>query len=286
MTAAPPRAAAPAAAPAFPSGGGLRRALDHGWVMTVRNLQHDVRAPAEVLLSLCIPLMMVLVFGYVFGEGMAHPGTGGSEGFRAFLMPGIFVMAMLYSVSATATGVAQDADKAVIGRFRSMPMASSALLTGRAAADMLRALLETGVLIGCGLLIGWNWQGTGGEALQAIGLVLLFRFAMTWVGIYLGLAVRNPSLVGLVVYPLAFPLGVLSTTFTPPRLMPAPVAAVAEWNPVSSVVNAARELFGNPGVGGESWVAQHPLLMSVVWPLAILAVCVPPAVARFRRLNR
>lgn len=289
MTAAPARAAVPppAARSAAPAPHGrLRRPLVHGWVMTLRNLQHDVRAPAEVLLSLCIPLMMVVVFGYVFGGGMAHPGTEGVEGFRAFLMPGIFVMAMLYSVSATATGVAQDADKAVIGRFRSMPMASSALLTGRAAADMLRALLETCVLVGCGLLVGWSWEGTGVQALQAIGLLLLFRFAMTWVGIFLGLAVRDPAVVGLVVYPLAFPLGVVSTTFTPPQLMPAAVGAIAEWNPVSSVVSATRILFGNPGVGGDSWVAQHPVTMAVVWPLAILAVCVPPALVRFRHLSR
>ncbi|MUL43427.1 ABC transporter permease [Streptomonospora sp. PA3] len=254
--------------------------------MTRRNLLHAVRSPAEPLLTLFIPLMMVLVFGFVFGEGMAHPGTGGADGFRAFLMPGIFVMAMLYSVSATATGVSMDSSRAVIGRFRSMPMAASALLTGRAAADMLRALLETAVLVGCGLLIGWRWEGTAVEAVQAIGLLLLFRFAMTWVGIYLGLVTSDPDVVGLIVYPLAFPLGVVSTTFTPPELMPGVLGAVAEWNPVSSVVNAMRELFGNPGVGGDSWVAAHPVLMAVLWPLAILAVCVPPALARFRNLSR
>ena len=276
----------PPAPPAPLHRGRLRRAFTDGWVLTRRNLIHAVRNPAEPLLALCVPLMMVLVFGYVFGEVMAAETGGGPEHFRVFLMPGIFVMGMLYSIAATATGVALDADKAVIGRFRSMPMAPSALLTGRAAADMLRTLLELGVLLGCAWLVGWSWSGTGAEALQAIGLLLLFRFAMTWVGIYLGLAAPDPNVVGLIVYPLAFPLGMVSTTFMPPQLMPGPLAVVAEWNPVSSVVSATRELFGNPGVGGDSWVAQNPVLMAVLWPLAILLVCVPLALYRFKKASR
>ncbi|GAB3448452.1 ABC transporter permease [Streptomonospora sediminis] len=281
-----PAPGGPPAAPAPARRGRLSRAAADGWVLTGRNLVHSARSPAEPLLALCIPLMMVLVFGFVFGETMAAGTTGGAADFRAFLMPGIFVMAMLYSIAATATGVALDADKAVMGRFRSMPMATSALLSGRAAADMLRALLEMAVLLGCGWLVGWSWQGTAAEAAQAVGLLLLFRFAMTWVGIYLGLAAPNPNVVGLIVYPLAFPLGVVSTTFAPPGHMPAWLAPVAEWNPVSSVVGAARVLFGNPGTGGGSWVAEHPVLMAVLWPSAILAVCVPLALARYRRLSR
>ncbi|MDA0566726.1 ABC transporter permease [Streptomonospora sp. S1-112] len=281
-------AARPAAtAPAPRSGGRFARFWSDTAVLTRRNLTHAVRSPAEPLLALLVPLMMVLLFGFVFGNVMAAEGTGGTpEQFREYLMPGMFVMAMLYSVAATAGGVALDVDKAVMGRFRSMPMAPSALLAARSAADLVRALPEIAVLIACGLLIGWEWTEGWDRALAAVGLLLLFRFAMTWVGILLGVLAPNPNVVGLIVYPLAFPLGVLSTMFTPPALMPEVLGRIAEWNPISAVIDAARVLFGNPRIVGDSWVADHPLPMALAWSGAIILLCAPLAVRRFRRLSR
>lgn len=262
--------------------GQLRRALTDGWTMTSRNMAHIVRAPEEIAIYFTLPIMFVLVFGYVFGSGMAVPG-GGS--YREFLLPGVFAMTMLYGMGATGTSVAVDVGRGVVDRFRAMPVARSALVTGRSAADLLRALLEMTVLVGCGLLVGWQWHRGVGNALLAVTLVLLLRVAVTWIGIYLGLLVPNPDTVGVIVFPSAFPLTALSNVFIAPELLPDWLGTVAEWNPLSATVAAAREQFGNPGSGGESWPAQHSLLLAVVWPVLLTAVFAPLAVRRFQRLG-
>ncbi|NJP69049.1 ABC transporter permease [Streptomyces sp. ventii] len=249
--------------------------------MTRRYLTHVVRAPEQVALYFVLPIVFILVFGYVFGAGMA---TGGSA-YREFLVPGVFVMTMLYGMGATASAVANDAGRGVMDRFRSMPVARSALLTGRSAADLVRALLETSVLVCCGLLVGWTWHRGIGDALLALALVLLLRVALTWVGIWVGLLVPNPDTVGLIVFPMAFPLTALSNVFVAPELMPTWLGAVAEWNPLSATVAAIRELFGNPGFGSDSWAAENALLLAVVWPVAMIALFAPLAVRRYQRLG-
>ncbi|MGH3682302.1 MAG: ABC transporter permease [Natronosporangium sp.] len=251
--------------------------------MTRRYLAHVVRAPEEIVLYFTLPIMFVLVFGYVFGSGMAVPGGGG---YREFLLPGVFVMTMLYGLGATATSVALDANRGVVDRFRSMPVARSALLTGRSAADLVRALLELATLVGCGLLVGWQWRHSLAGALLAMALILWLRFALTWAGIYLGLVVRNPDTVAVIVFPAAFPLTAISNVFVAPDLMPGWLGTVSEWNPLSATVAASRELFGNPGIGGDSWAAQHPLLLAFGWPLLLVSVFAPLAVRRYQRLSR
>ncbi|TDC52307.1 ABC transporter permease [Jiangella ureilytica] len=251
--------------------------------MTKRNMAHVVRAPEEVIIYFTLPIMFVLVFGYVFGSGMELPGGGD---YREFLLPGVFTMTMLYGLGATATGIAFDVDRGVVDRFRSMPMARSALVAGRSAADLIRAVLELATLVVCGLLVGWQWRGGIADALAAVGLILLLRIAITWVGIYLGLVVPNPDTVGVIVFPAAFPLTALSNVFVAPELMPGWLGAVSEWNPLSSTVAATRELFGNPGFGGDSWAAQHSMLLAVAWPLLLLAIFVPLSIRRYQKLSR
>ncbi|MFD2765339.1 ABC transporter permease [Micromonospora eburnea] len=251
--------------------------------MTGRNMWHVVRSPEEIILYFSLPIMFVLVFGYVFGSGMAVPGEGS---YREFLLPGVFVMTMLYGLGATASSVAFDASRGVVDRFRSMPMARSALLTGRAGADVIRALLEMATLVVCGLLVGWRWRHGVADALAAVALILLLRMALTWIGILLGLAAPKPDAVGVIVFPLAFPLTALSNVFVAPDLMPDWLGAISAWNPLSATVAAARELFGNPGVGGESWAAQHALLLAVGWPVLLIVVVAPLAVRRYQRLSR
>lgn len=261
----------------------LRWAVTDGWTMTGRNMAHVIRAPEEIVLYFSLPIMFVLVFGYVFGSGMAVPGHGG---YREFLLPGVFVLTMLYGLGATATGVATDVGRGVVDRFRSMPMARSALVVGRGGADLLRALLELAVLVVCGLLVGWRWRNGLGDAASAIALILLLRTALTWAGIFFGLIVPNPDTVAVIVFPLAFPLTAISNVFVAPDLMPGWLGAVSAWNPLSATVAAARELFGNPGIGGDSWPAQHALLLAVAWPGALIAVFAPLAVRRYQRLGR
>ncbi|MFD6568646.1 ABC transporter permease [Micromonospora profundi] len=261
----------------------MTTAVTDGWTMTRRNMTHVIRAPEELILYFSLPIMFVLVFGYVFGSGMQVPGGGN---YREFLLPGVFVMTMLYGLGATATGVALDLSRGVVDRFRSMPMARSALLAGRSAADLIRALLEMSTLLVCGLLVGWQWRDGVGRALLAVGLLLLLRVAITWAGIYLALLVRNPDTVGVIVFPAAFPLTALSNVFVAPELMPRWIGAIAEWNPLSATVAAIRHLFGNPGLGGDSWPAENAILLAVLWPVVLIAVFAPLAVRRYRRLSR
>lgn len=261
----------------------LGRALADGWTMTKRNMAHVIRSPEQLVIYFSLPIMFVLVFGYVFGSAMAVPGEGG---YREFLLPGVFVMTMLYGLGATATGVTLDVSRGVIDRFRSMPVARSALLTGRSAADLLRAILEMGVLVVCGLLVGWRWHDGVGDALLAVALILLLRFAITWMGIYLGLVAGDPDTVAVIVFPAAFPLTAISNVFVAPALMPAWLGAVSEWNPLSATVAAARELFGNPGLGGDSWISQNAAAMAIAWPLVLLTIFVPLSVRRYQRLSR
>lgn len=260
-----------------------RWAVADAVTMTWRYLAHVVRSPEEIVLYFALPIMFVLVFGYVFGSGMQVPG-GGS--YREFLLPGVFAMTMLYGLGATATAVAWDVSRGVVDRFRSMPVARSALVVGRSSADLVRALLELATLIACGLLIGWRWRNSLADAALAVGLLLLLRLALTWVGIYLGLLVPNPDTVSVIVFPLAFPLTAVSNVFVAPELMPAWLGPIAQWNPLSATVAAGRDLFGNPGLGGDSWLAQYSLLMAVVWPVLLIAVFAPLAVCRYQRLSR
>jgi ABC-2 type transport system permease protein len=256
-------------------------AISDARVMTGRYLTHVARAPEEIVLYFSLPIMFTLVFGYVFGAGLVVSG----DTYREFLVPGVFVMTMLYGLGATATAVSVDINRGVVDRFRSMPAARSALMAGRSIADLVRALLEMSVLIVCGLLVGWQTHRGLLPALAAIGLILLLRFALTWVGIWLGSVVRNPDTVSVIVFPLAFPLTALSNVFVAPDLMPSGIGAISRWNPISATVAAARGLFGNPGVGGDSWPADHAVLLAVGWPLLLIAIFAPLAVRRYQRLG-
>jgi ABC-2 type transport system permease protein len=262
--------------------GRLRWALADAWTLTLRGLQHWVRQPLQIIAGLAFNIMLVVLFGYLFGGAMVIPGGGN---YREFLMPGMFVMAMAFGIAETMVNVTTDADRGITDRFRSMPMASSAVVAGRALDDLLYSSAGLAVLLGFGLLVGWRWHGSAAAALAAVGLLLLLRFAVLWVGIYLGLVIRGAG-AAAAVQTLLFPFTMITSTFAPPETMPAWLGAVAEWNPLSATVAATRDLFGNPGIGGGSFVAEHALLLAVVWPLVIVAVFLPLSVRRDRRLIR
>ncbi|MFI6068768.1 ABC transporter permease [Micromonospora sp. NPDC051227] len=245
-----------------------------------RGLARWRRDPGPLIASLGFNILIVLMFAYLFGGALQVPG-GGS--YRAFLMPGMFVMTMVFGISLTTIAVAEDLERGVTDRLRSMPVSPLAPLAARAVADMLFALVTLGVLLLTGLAIGWRAHGGVGATLAAVGLILLLRFALIWVGIFLGLVARGQTAV-VAVQTLEFPLGFLSNAFVAPSTMPAWLGAVAAWNPLSATVGATRELFGNPGWGGDSWAAQHYPLLAVLWPLVLVAVFLPLSVARYRRL--
>ncbi|MEV0442584.1 ABC transporter permease [Streptomyces spectabilis] len=248
-----------------------------------RYLTHFRRMPVMIAWQLGFPIISVLLYGFVFGEAMKVPGGEGD--YKDFLMPGMFVMTMAFGFMNTAMGVVTDASKGVIDRFRSMPMAPSAVAAGRGVADLVVACAELTILALTAVAIGWRPDNGVGNALTAFALLLLLRFSLIWVGVWLGFVVPTPEAAGGL-YAVAFPLTMISSVFVAPSLMPDWLAPVAAWNPVSSTGTAARELFGNPGAGGASWVEQHAVLMSVVWPLAVTALFLPLAVRKFKALSR
>lgn len=250
--------------------------------LTGRYLSHLRRQPEHLANAVGFPILMMLMFVYLLGGMMAVPGGGD---YRSALLPGLFAMTMLFGVSSTMVAVVTDAQRGITDRFRSMPMSPAAVLLGRAAADMLISAIALVVLLLAGLAVGWRATNGLGPAAGAVALLLLLRFALLWVGIYFGLVVRGPGAV-TAVQTLEFPVAFLSGLFVAPASMPFVVSTIAEWNPLSATGAAARELFGNPGWGGESWIAQHAVLAAVLWPLLIIAVFAPLSVRRYREMSR
>ena len=261
----------------------MRYALADGWTITRRDILHWTRDPGPVIIGLLFPVLMVLMFGYLFGGAMAVPG--GADGYREFVMPGMFAMTMAFGLEATMIAVSTDAQKGVTDRFRSMPIAPSAVVSGRAGADMLNSVLGLAVIMGAGLLMGWQAHTGPLQVLAAVGLLLLLRFALLWLGVFLGLVIKGPENV-VMVQILVWPVTFLSNTFVAPGTMPGWLGTIADWNPLSSTVAATRDLFGNPSWGADSWVAEHALLMAIVWPVALIAIFAPLSVRRFQRLSR
>ncbi|MGW5260062.1 ABC transporter permease [Microbispora sp. NPDC004025] len=270
------------ATPDAPPGWGerLRWTLSDASVIARTNLKHWVRNPAAVLNLTLYPIVMVVLFGYVLGSAMNVAGGGD---YREFLMPGMFAQTMAMGVMTTMTVVSLQTARGVTDRYRSMPISRPGVVLGRAFADIVNSVLELLVLLACGLVAGWSRHRGIGDALAAVGLLLLLRFALVWVGIYLGLAL-TPEAAGAAWLPL-LPLTMLANTFVSPALLPGWLGAIAEWNPLSATVAACRMLFGNPGWQGGSWAAEHALALAIGWPLLITLVFLPLSVRRYRRLG-
>ncbi|GAA4237157.1 ABC transporter permease [Actinomadura meridiana] len=252
------------------------------WTIVLRGLTHYVRQPSNIAWQLGFPIVSVLLFGYVFGSAMSVPGGGD---YREFLMPGMFGMTMAMGFMNTAYAVAHDSTRGVTDRFLSMPMAPSAVVTGRGVGDLVGASLDLVVLGLTALAVGWRSSGGPFDTLAAFALLLLLRFALIWVGVLFGLLVPNEEAAGNL-FAVAFPFAMISSAFVAPSLMPDWLGAIARWNPVSSTVTACRQLFGNPAAVGDTWIERHATLMAVVWPIVMTAVFLPLAVRRFQRLSR
>ncbi|MFC9115075.1 ABC transporter permease [Streptomyces sp. NPDC052492] len=242
--------------------------------MTRRELARWGRQPVAVVVNLVFPVMLLLMFGYLVGGG-----RGVSGDYLDFLVPGMLALTMAFGLEGTMIAVTQDMNKGVLDRFRSMPMADGAVLVGRSAADMLQSALGLVVLFGVAAALGWRAHGGPAAFLGAVGLLLLFRFAMLWIGIHLALVAGRPEMVQAVQI-LVWPVGFLSNAFATPGSMPGWLATVVGWNPLSHTATAVRDLFGGPG-GEPGHVGA-----AIAWPLALLAVFFPLAVRRFARLSR
>lgn len=259
-------------------------ALRDTWVIICRDLTHWRQQPGAVIANtLVFPVMIVLMFGYLLGGAMTVPGGGD---YRDFLMPGMFAMTMVFGIGATLVAVSTDATRGVTDRFRSLPMAAPAVIAGRAAADMLNSAAALAVLTGCGLLLGWHPHRGAARAIAALGLLLLLRFAFAWISVYLGLRFHSSPEAVTAVRTLEFPVGFLGNPFVAVSTMPAWLGAIALWNPLSSTVTAARQLFGDPVGANSSWITSHAITMAIAWPLILTAVFFPLSMHRYRHLSR
>jgi len=246
-------------------------------VLTGRYLAHLRRRPAQLAVTVAFPVMILLIFAFLFGGMMQAPGD-----YRIALVPGMFTMTMLFGLSATMIAVVTDRQRGITDRFRSLPMSVSAVLAGRAVADLVVSAIALAVLIVVGVAVGWRAERGLAAAAAAVGLLLLLRFALIWVGILFGTRAHNAGAV-TAVQTLEFPLGFLSGLFVDPATMPPVLRQIAEWNPLSSTAAAVRELSGSPGWPSSSWISEHAVLMAVVWPLVIVAITAPLAVRRYRQ---
>ncbi|MGL6279112.1 MAG: ABC transporter permease [Gaiella sp.] len=263
---------------------GPRPATRDGLVVAWRNLKRVPRIPELAIFAILQSIMFVLLFAVVFGGAIPLPG-GGS--YREYLMPGIFVQTLAFASITTAIGMADDMTKGLIDRFRSLPMARSAVLSGRTSSDVVYNAGILVVLMLTGLVVGWRIRNGLVDALAAVALLLAFTYAMAWIGVLLGLLVPTVETVQQLGFLVVFPITFLSNAFVPTATLPAPLQPIAEWNPVSTLTQATRELFGNPSpTPPGSFPGEHPILVSLVWIAVLLVVFAPLAVRRYRAIDR
>jgi len=258
--------------------------LSDSLVVTWRNLKRIPRIPELAVFAILQSIMFVLLFAFVFGGAIPLPG-GGS--YREFLMPGIFAQTLTFAAATTSIGMVDDMAKGLIDRFRSLPMARSAFLTGRTVSDVVYNAGILIVLMLSGLAVGWRVREGVLRFLLGIGLALLFAYAMSWVGVWLGLLVPTVEVGQQVAFTAIFPLTFLSNAFVPLDTLPGWLRPFAEWNPVSCITAAMRELWGNPNpFASDSFPAEHPVLLSLIWTVVIVAIFAPLGVARYRSMSR
>lgn len=267
-----------------PMGRRLRWTFTDGLTLVGRELGRLRQQPAEIIAALIFPAVMVVLFGYVFGSAIQVPGGGD---YREYLMPGLFSMMTFTAVQGVMARMAADASRGVMDRFRSMPMARLAVPFGQTGADLLIGLLFLAIMVGAGLLVGWQPHRGPIPTAQAFLLMIVLRYALSWVGVYVGLVVKNEEVVNHLV-PLFLPFTMLSNAFVPTDGMPGWLRFLADWNPVSTITAASRELFGNPGAptGDVAWPLAHPVAAVLLWSAALLVVFVPLSVRMYMRWGR
>jgi ABC transporter DrrB family efflux protein len=253
-------------------------------IVVRRNLIHIKRMP-ELLLDVTIqPVMFVLLFAFVFGSSIAV--AGGS--YREFLVPGIMAQTIVFSSFIVALGLTNDLEKGIVDRLRSLPISGAAVLVGRSISSLIHSSIGITVMALTGLLIGWRVRDGFWPAVGAFGLFLAFGFAMIWIGILVGSLMHSVEAVNGVMFTVMFPLTFVANTFAPTGNMPTWLRVVAEWNPVSALTQAARQLWGNgPAAGPDaSWSLQHAPLVTLAWAIVLTAVFAPLALRAFARRAR
>ncbi|MEU6552428.1 ABC transporter permease [Streptomyces sp. NPDC046915] len=250
-----------------------------GGAMLGRQLRRVRNNPGLLILSQTMPISMLLFFGYVFGSALAMPGAR----YRSFLVPGLLVATAAGGIMTGMFQAAQDTHRGVMDRFRTLPMSRAAVPLGQALADLVTTAAGTVPFLLVGLAMGWRVEGSALDAVDAVALLLLFRFACTWVGIFLGMLTRSEEAAGQL-GGATFMLPLLSNAYIPTVNLPGWLRTLAEWNPISAVTTALRDLFGNaPVPEGAAWPVAHPVAGSLAWCAVLIAVFAPLAVRRYAR---
>ncbi len=258
--------------------------IHDGLVVARRNLIQTVRIPEMLFFSLVQPVIFVLLFAYVFGGAIPIPGDAGADAYRNYLMPGIFGQTVAFAAAASTVGLAEDMHKGIIDRFRALPMSPPAVLVGRTLADAVRQILVLAVLSITGFIVGWRISNGLLPAIGAYALLLLFAYTVAWIGSWIGLHMPNPETANTAGLAWLFPLTFLSNAFVPISSMPTWLQAFAAYNPVSTVVLASRELFGNPtGIQPDYWPLQHASLYTLISCAVLIAIFATLAVRKYTR---
>jgi ABC transporter DrrB family efflux protein len=257
-------------------------AVKNTWVLCRRSIARIAREPEQLSDVTIQPVIFVLLFTYVFGSAIHLPGGGD---YHQYLISGMFGMAMAGSAPGTAVGITTDMSTGLIDRFRSLPISRSAVLAGRTLSDLATQLLGILVLAVTGLAVGWRIHNGIGDAALAVGLSLLFAFAATWAGACAGMLMRSPEAAQALGFIVFLPLSFVSNAFVPTQGMPAWLQDFANWNPISALAAACRNLFGgeNPAASVQAWPMQHPELAVLIWSVGLIAVFAPTAVYLYRR---
>lgn len=260
----------------------LLYALADGHVIAKRNVIKIKRVPEVLVFVLISPIMFVLLFAYVFGGSINIPGGS----YREFLIGGIFAQTVIFGATFTGAGIADDMQKGIINRFRSLPMSRAAMLIGRTASDVIYNVLSLVIMALTGLVVGWRIHNGVYDMVLGFALLLAFAYAFSWVMAYVGLLVPSVEVINNASFMVIFPLTFIANTFVPAENLPGVLRTFAEWNPVSAVTQAARDLFGNipPGTPEPTvWPLQNPILYTAIWIVVIVAIFMPLSVRRYAR---
>ena len=259
----------------------LALALGDGAMVAKRNLIKIGRVPEVLIWTTMSPIMFVLLFAYVFGSSIDVAGGN----YREFLIAGVFAQTIVFGSTFTGAGLAEDMTKGIIDRFRSLPMARSAVLVGRTASDIFYNSTSLLVMSLAGLLVGWRVRTSVLEAVGGFLLLLVFSYAISWIMAYVGLKVSGVEVVQNASFMFIMPMTFVSNAFVPVHDLPGPLKVFAEWNPVSAVAQGAREAFGNT-IGGpepDTWALQNPVWYTLIWVVLIMAVFVPLSVRQYKK---
>ena len=263
----------------------MLNAVSDAATIAKRNVIKIKRVPEVLVFVLLSPIMFVLLFAYVFGDSIAIPGGS----YREFLIAGIFAQTVVFGSIFTGAGLAEDIQKGIMNRFRSLPMSRSALLVGRTMSDVLYNVASLAIMALTGLVVGWTIDTGVLPAIAGFALLLLFAYAFSWVMAFVGLIVPSVEVINNATFMVTMPLTFVANTFVPAENLPPVLRTFALWNPVSAVTQATRELFGNipPGTPDPTaWPLQHPVLYTLIWAAVIIAVFAPLAVHRYRTMQR